>query len=197
MKIKFKNICNVTFSQLKDIVLKDKLRPSMCGVHINITESRFEATNTHALIIYPIEIIESDTKEGSFIVPVRFFNHLKYMQDIKLNDIDLLNYVLTDDYAEVYFFDKLVFRCDYIDAKYPNINGDLPKSDSKKIEVDCLGLNFNVLKTLISAMPKKHPNEFKLSFYGKNKRVIVEPLCNDLPKGVLGLIMPIMLFNEN
>jgi len=90
------------------------------------------ATDAHALIMYPIEITENDFNLDGLIVPIRFFNHLKYMADIAKADFDLLDYILTDEYAEVYFCGEMVFRCKYIDGKYPKFEKIIPKDTEKE-----------------------------------------------------------------
>jgi DNA polymerase III sliding clamp (beta) subunit (PCNA family) len=190
MKVKIKNLSGVSFTQLKNVISNDDLRPSMCGVNINLKYSRLECTNAHLLLMYPIEIIESDITEysDSLVVPARFFNVLKYMLDIPKKHIEVLEYVFTDEFAEVYFGEELVYRCKYIDAKFPNIQAVLPTDEWKRENPKKVGLNINSLEKLIKSIPYNFPNNFTFDIYAKNKGLFLETLQE--PK-IKGMIMPI------
>jgi DNA polymerase III sliding clamp (beta) subunit (PCNA family) len=192
MKVKIKNLSGVSFTQLKNVISHEVLRPSVCGVNINLKYSRLECTNAHLLLMYPIEIIESDITEysDSLVVPARFFNVLKYMIDIPKKYIELLEYVLTDEFAEVYFGEELVYRCKYIDAKFPNIQAVLPTDEWKRENPKKVGLNINNLEKLMKGIPYNFPNNFTFDIYAKNKGLFLETLQE--PK-IKGMIMPIML----
>jgi len=195
MKVIFKNSALVSHTHLKNCVSTDDLRPAMCGVNINLKEKRLEATDAHILMTYPIEILEEsvfDKELDSLIVPVRFFNRLKYMIDVPLNLFGTLEYVLTDEFAEVYFGNELVYRCKYIEEKFPKIESVLPNANWEKEVVDVIGFNCNVLDRAIKSVPSKFPNHIKLHLYGKNKGVFIESSNDDSPK-VFGLIMPILI----
>lgn len=197
MKVKIKNVSGVTFTQLKNVVSNDDLRPSMCGVNINLKMQRFEVTNAHVLVMYPLEIIESDIDNNtidSLIVPVRFFNILKYMLDVPKKHIDALEYVLTDEFAEVYFGNELGYRCRYIDAKYPNIEGVLPTDEWKRESPKKIGLNINTLEKLMKGIPYSFPNNFTFDIYAKNKGLFLQTLQE--PK-IKAMIMPVMLGSED
>jgi len=195
MKVIFKNTADVNFTQLKNVVGTDDLRPAMQGVNINLKHSRLEATNAHLLMIYPIEILadsDYDKENDSLIVPVRFFNLLKYMMDIPKKYLSALNYVLTDEFAEVYFGEDLVFRTKYIDAKYPKIESVLPTEEWKGGGVDKIAFNTSVIEKMTKSFPKCFPNNIVFNLYAKNKGVLVESMQEDL-KGCKGMIMPIMI----
>jgi len=187
MKVKFKNPLNANFSHFKHVASADNLRPIMCGVNINLKQSRLECTDAHILVSFPIEITENDSDTESFVVPLNFFNHLRYMVVIDKKLLTHLEYVLSEDYAEVYFADELVFRCRYIDGKFPNIDKVLPTAAWVREKVEEIGLNFSILKRLTNGLPFSSPNNYKLSLYAKNKCVFVESNNEDL-KGVFGLI---------
>lgn len=195
MKVIFKNSSLVSFTHLKNCVSTDDLRPAMCGVNINLKEKRLEATDAHVLMTYPIEILaesEYDKELDSLIVLVRFFNRLKYMIDVPLKLYGALEYILTDEFAEVYFGNELIYRCKYVDAKFPKIESVLPNSDWNKEIVDVIGFNCNVLDRAIKSIPSVFPNNVKLHFYAKNKGVFIESANDNEPK-VNGLIMPILI----
>jgi len=135
----------------------------MCGVNINLKQKRIEATNAHVLVMYPIEIIESDIDNNidSLIVPIRFFNVSKYMIDIPKKYQDSLEYIFTDEFAEVYFRNELVYRCRYVDAKFPNIQAVLPTDKWKRENDNKIGFNINVLEKL-TKYPPTNPNSSQL-----------------------------------
>jgi hypothetical protein len=192
MKVKIKNLSGVNFTNLKNAVSNDGLKPSMCGVNINLKYSRIEATNAHILVMYPIEIIESDIDNNidSLVVPVRFFNISKYMIDIPKKYHDGLEYIFTDEFAEVYFGNELVYRCRYIYAKYPNVENVLPNDKWIRENHNKVGLNINVLEKLTKSLPYNFPNNITIDIYARNKGIIVETLQE--PK-IKAMIMPIML----
>lgn len=199
MKVKFKNITLVSFTHLKNCVSSDDLKPSMQGVNINLKEKRLEATDAHVLMTYPIEIeaeSEYDKDLDSLIVPVRFFNRLKYMIDIPLKSYAHLEYVLEDEKAIIYFGGQLIFQCNYIDAKYPKIENVLPNDTWKRENVDVISFNCDVLNRAIKSIPNNFPNNIKLSLYAKNKAVIIESLNENIPK-IIGIVMPVLIENES
>jgi len=195
MKIKFKNLSGVTYAHLKNVASTDALRPVMNGVNINFKENRLECTDAHLLMIYPINILsDSEFNEdvNSVIVPIRFFNHLKYMIDIHKKHLESIDYVLLDEYAEVYFAGELVYRCKYIEGKYPIVSEVISNIQSKRKEVKEIGFNLGILSRLTKAFPYKHLNNVKFSLYAQNKGMLVESLNEDLLE-VKGIVMPIML----
>ena len=120
MKLEFKNLAKVNFNHLKNCVSNDILRPAMGGVFIDFDNKKMVVTNAHIMMIYPIEInglIPID-KRG-VILPLRYFNHLKYMIDVPKKTVIDFTYKLEDDFAEVYFGRDLIYRCNYIEGEYP------------------------------------------------------------------------------
>lgn len=192
MKLKFKNITGVTYTHLKNVASSDDLRPAMQGVHINLELGRLECTDAHICCLYPIEILESEGEVKNKIVPIRFFNVLKYMIDIPKKFIELLEYVIEDDFAEVYFGGDLVYRCKYVDATFPKIESILPSVEDVIVGVPKIGLNMDILNKFSKSFPRTYPNNFVFSFYADNKGIIGESMANDFPK-MKGVIMPVML----
>jgi len=196
MKVISKNTSGVGFQQIKNIVSNDDLRPVLCGVHINITEKRLEATDAHCLLMYPIEIVEKSEDFTNKIVPARFFNVLKYMEEVPKKYIELLEYVLTDEFAEIYFGVNLVFRCRYIDGTYPDVNKVIPNEKTKKEPTEVIGFNSIVFEKFLKGFPKCFPNNLSFQFYTKNTGVFVK--SNNLDEPIVsGMIMPIRLDLED
>ena len=199
MKVIFENKSLVTFNHIKNVLSNDDLRPAMQGVNINLKEKRLEATDAHVCMVYPIAISEDsvfDKDSDSLIVPARFFNHLKYMEEIPKKYLDTLQYVLTDEFAEVYFANELVYRCRYIDAKFPKIQAVLPNEEWKREKVESIGFSINVLEKMLKAFPRSFPNNLKFTLYSANKGVLVESTNEDC-EGVFGMVMPILLNFNN
>jgi len=192
MKIEFENLSGVSYTHLKNVASTDNLRPAMQGVNINLKQSRLECTDAHLLMLYPIKICEGSNinpEIDSVIVPIRFFNHLKYMVDIPRKFLGAVKYFLLDEFAEVHFGNELVYRCRYIDAQYPIIDAVLPNVEWKREEVKEIGFNLNIIGKLTQAFPKEFPNNVKFNLYSQNKGVLVEQIDGD----VKGIVMPIMV----
>ena len=188
-KMKFKNITEVTSTQLANIVSNDSLRPTMTGVFIDSEFSVIAGTNSHLLMTYPIEII-SDEKISK-IVPIEFFNIKKYAGKITPKDIQFLEYSLEEDYAKVYYREKLIFLCSYIaeDSKYPNYRAVIPTGG--KTEIGEIGVSLKFLKNISDSLPGTFSQKSgTLSFYGQNRAIKLVFNSDDLQ--IVGILMPYM-----
>lgn len=199
MKVIFKNTTAVNSLNLKYLCSKDELRPAFSGIYIDLKNDCMVATDAHKLVVYPIEMVQKDDvpedKQG-FIVPIRFFEEKRYMMDIppKSKRVLELDYILTDDYAEVYFLGELVFRCKYIQANFPDYEKILP-SEKDKVQLDQIGISMKRVSELTKAIPNDGLNNYKLSFFGQNKAILLESLNLDLNRPIKAILMPIMLQN--
>lgn len=190
MKVKFTNPQSVTYAMLNNAVCKDDLRPAIQQVCIDLKEKKLIVTDAHVLVAYPIEITENETNcEDMFLVPPRFFNHLKYMVDVHKKKLGLLEYFLTDEYAEVYLFGELVYRCKYADYKYPTWKNVMPNESESK-PLSSIGLNLNVLKQLCNALPN-NISGYEFIFTAQNKAVLVKSI--DESNKTTAIIMSFML----
>jgi len=196
MKVKFTNPSQVSHLQLSKLVSKDELRPAFCAVCIDLKEKCIVGTDGIMIVKYPIEISESDTDQERFIVPLRYFNYLRYMNDsVKKDNIDLLEFVLTEDEAEVYFMNELVFKTRYVqDVKYPDWANVFPKENEKE-SLPEIGLSMPILKRLSDVLPKTQSNHWRFSFSGKRKGVLVTSADN--ASNVSALVMPVELPNQS
>ena len=76
-KIIFRNLTNVKFQQLKNAISKDKLRPQLMGVFLDVKNEKIVVTNGNVLVAYDIEIIDGELKKEAIIDP-KIFNQNKY-----------------------------------------------------------------------------------------------------------------------
>lgn len=161
MKVQFINTTEVKYTHLKNIVSNDDLRPVMCGVYIDFKEKMLVATDAHALIAYPIDITENDSDLEGVIVPADYFNHLRYMVSLptKRKMVIDVEYILTDDYAEVHWCGEMIYRCRYIDGKYPKWNSPniIPNMDDYQEKPKEVGVNVHVLKKMLLGIPTADP----------------------------------------
>jgi DNA polymerase III sliding clamp (beta) subunit (PCNA family) len=175
MKIKFTSPTGVTARHLKNAVSKDNLRPVMQGVFIDLKNKQLIVTNAHILVAYPIEIEQMEgtlpERQDGFIVPVRYFYGTRYMLDVTPKSKRLLepDYVLTYEYAEVYFCGELVFRCKYIDGKYPDYSMILPIDEPKAFTE--FGLNLDVIESFVKSVPKRKNMTYKVNLHPPTKLI--------------------------
>lgn len=205
MLVKFKNITNVTYTHLKHVVSSDNLRPVMCGVYIDFKEQKLVATDAHVLIAYPIEITENDSDLEGVIVPVEYFNKLRYMIPLPKPEKKIrfgvtpetpqIEYILMDNYAEIHLKDEMIYRIKYIEGKYPRWNSESvminPSNYPNKPEKVAIGVR--VLKRFLSGIPTTNPDNLIMETTATNKSVIFTTKCNEYSSQIKGIVMPVML----
>jgi len=196
MELKFSNPYNVSANHLKYGVANNQLRPSMNNVYVCFNRECLVVTNAHILISYPIKFeegAESLDKEG-VLLPLRFFDEKRYMIDVPppAKRIKDLEYVLTDDYAEVYYLGELAFRCKYIDEQYPKYIQIMPTKNQEIANINVIGLDLINMERLTKAIPLPIKS-VKLTFYGGNKGVFIETTNLDYDNPIQAIVMPILL----
>jgi DNA polymerase III sliding clamp (beta) subunit (PCNA family) len=191
MRVVFENSTDVSYSNLKNIVSNDDLRPVLQGAYIDLKNHFLVVANSHILMMYPIKVIEDDSKIEGKIVPIRYFNQLKYMLDIPCKSKRLLDleYVLTDEFAEVYWLNQLVFRTKYIEGKYPDYQKVIKDEKENLKELNEIGLDLNMLKKIADSIPDSE-KKFKFNFFGNNRHVIFKDTNCNPDRPIKGLIMP-------
>lgn len=195
MKIIFKNSTKVTYTLLKNIAGNDDLRQVMKGACIDIINKALVVTDAHILISYPIEIIENDSEIDHKIVPLSLFNRLRYMGDFKTKVLKVLDvdYVLSEDYAEVFFKNELLYRCKYIDGLYPKYLNVMPK-DEGKCSIEEIGINPIILARFLKGLPaNKKEMQYKMMFFGANKAIKFEEQNCHPERPIIGIAMPTRL----
>jgi len=193
MNVKFYNSSGVTYTHLNNVVGHDALRPAMQGVYIDFKEKVLVGTDSSILAVYPIDVFENDTDLPGVIVPVALFNALRWMGSVSKKDkkyADEPEFVLSDAYAEVYYLGELMYRCKYIDAKYPNYASVLPKKENM-CDIGSVTFPINRMKKLCAGLPFSDPFDYSFSFFGKNKAVLLESKKADYDgRGITAIIMP-------
>jgi hypothetical protein len=197
MKITFKNTTGVNYNHLKNLVAHDELRPALSNIYIDIKNQCLVGTNAHVMVVYPIEVsYEGRLEKGNEgrLVPLRFFQENRYMIDLpaKTRRVVDLEYVLTDEYAEVYFLGEMIFRCKYIDSKFVNYEAAILGKESEK-EISQIGLCLNRISELVKSIPNDGLNNYKLTFNGTNKGIIFTSTNKDMDRPIKALLMPIYL----
>lgn len=189
MNVKFINTTDVGFTQLKNIVGNDVLRPVMMGIYIDFKEQVIVGTDAHCLVAYPIEIQENDTDKDGVIVPLALFNQVKYMWDMpaKMRKGMQPEFVLSDNYAEVYFLGELMYRCKYIEGKYPNYKAVIPNKEQAQNLSD-IDFRFDILKKIASSFPVFN-DPLKFTFFGQKKGVLVESTSDKYGRPVRGVVV--------
>lgn len=198
MTVKFINTTEVKHTHLKNIVSNDDLRLVMCGVYIDFKEKRLVATDAHVLISYPIEITDNDSDLDGVIVPVNYFNHLRYMVSLPTKRKMVINveYVLTDDYAEVHWCGEMIYRCRYIDGVYPKYKAVIPNAEDYPEKPKQIGVNAHILKKLFAGFPSANPQTLKMETTAANKAILFTSENQDYDRPIRAIVMPAMLQNS-
>jgi DNA polymerase III beta subunit, central domain len=191
MRVVFENTTGVGADKLKKIVINDAQRPVMQGVYIDFKHKYLVCTDAYVLAMYPIEIKEKDTELDGVIVPVRFFDRLKWMIELKakwMRDA-LVEFVLTDGFAEVFCNGELAYRCRYIEGKYPNYQAVLCKEENKT-RIDTIGIDPKIVSRLFDAVTFVGENHYSLTFFGGNRAIMMEMQGNKYPRPIRAMFMP-------
>lgn len=197
MEVKFINTTGVKHTHLKNVVSDDGLRPAMCGVYIDFKEKRLVATDAHVLISYPIEITDNNSDLDGVIVPVDYFNRLRYMIALPPKSkmaIDV-EYVLTDTYAEVHFLGEMIYRRKYIEGKFPDYNNKniIPDPNEFPEKPKEIGVNANILKKMLLAMPSADFQTLKMETTTASKAILFTTTNEDYDRQIQAIVMPCTL----
>lgn len=183
----------------KEVVSSDWMRPVMCGVFFDLVNMCMVATNSHLLVECPIDIEWSkeeleltDTQrleilqKQSKIVPIELFDRRKYMGDPKYYTFDPVFDLSDDEFAQVWLGPEMIFRCRYIDGKFPNYKAVYPQGQTA---IDSIGVDIGMAQRIYKAIP--FPNPYKglhFKFFAKNRGICFH---SNREKGFKGIIMPI------
>ncbi len=195
--MKIINSIKIKHNHWKHVVSKDQLRPVMNGVFFDLAKECMVATNSHLLLIIPIEIEWSkEENEGldevekkcilknqSKIVPVELFDERKYMGNPKYYLSETYYDFSDENYARVYNGAECVFRCKFIDGGFPNYEAVFPESTES---VETIGVDFSMVKKIFDAIPFKDKFlDFK--FTAKNRAI---KFSYRMDSRIQGVIMP-------
>jgi len=116
-KVIFRNSTNVKFQQLKNAISKDKLRPHLSGVFLDLRNEKIVVTNSHVLVAYQIEIIREDEglEEGAILDP-KIFNQANWLS-VPKEDLELVEFHVTKEKTEVMLGEDIVAVAKNIDAE--------------------------------------------------------------------------------
>lgn len=165
-KTVFRNLTNVKFQQMKNAISKDKLRPHLCGVYLDVKHEKLVVTNSYVLMAYDIEILFGGLNKEVIIDP-KIFNQNSWLS-VPKEDLELVEFHVSEDRTEVMLGEDVVAVAKHIDTEniFPQwkhiFNDDLksPEFVSKT----------SSLKELISAIP---PNFVEPKF-SVGRKLIVE-----------------------
>ena len=200
------NDLDMTHTHWKEIVSNDLMRPVMTGVYFDLENETMVGTNSHIMLEIPcsidwtedkLESMECYTRRNiqkemcakySKIVPVEFFDKRKYMGNYK-DYSGQIKYDFSDEnYAQVWHFSEVVFRCRYIEGKFPNYRAVIPQQDEQELENISLSLDF-LLKIYKSLPLTPSFKNLNFTMIAKNRPVKFECVSNPRIKGI---IMPVI-----
>ena len=195
MQVKFENITDIKYTHLKNVVGNDDLRPVMKGVFIDFKEQCLVATDAHVLISYPIKITETDSDLEGVIVPIDYFNYLRYMVALPAKNKRVLDieYVLTEKYAEIHWLGEMIYRCKYIEGKYPLWKNVMVNPDEHPDKPKQIGINLHILKKLTQGLPSANPQTMKMETTAPNKAILFTSTNADYDRPIKAIVMPTSL----
>lgn len=195
MNVKFINSTNVSYSHLKNIVSNDDLRPVMCHVFIDFKNKCLVATDGHVLVSYPIDVTENDSDLDGVMVPLNYFNRLRYMVQLQpkmLKEIEV-EYVLTKEYAEIHWLGEIIYRCRYFEGSYPKWKNVMPNTKDYPTKPECVGVNAHMLKKMIAGIPSADPQTLRMETTSKSTAILFTTANADYDRPIEAIIMPAML----
>ncbi len=178
----------------QQVVSNDPFRLVMTGVYFDLENGVMVATNSHLLLECPIELeLEDNEKKLSHkdlieklrslskIVPIEFFDRRKYMGDPKFY-VHQPMYDLSDpDYAQVWHCGEVVFRCRYIEGKFPNYRAVYPTETN---QLDSIGVDMSMVLRIHKSIPYRDKRIY-YKFFAKNKGIVFRSAENEKLKGIV------------
>lgn len=114
-KIVFRNLTNVKYQQLKNAISKDKLRPHLLGVFLDVKNEKIVVTNSHVLVAYDIDVMQDDGLKEVLIDP-KLFNQSNWLS-VPKDDLELVEFHAFQDRTEVRLGEDIVAVAKNIDAE--------------------------------------------------------------------------------
>lgn len=114
-KIVFRNLTNVKYQQLKNAVSKDKLRPHLLGVFLDVKNKKIVVTNSHVLVAYDIDVMQDDGLKEVLIDP-KLFNQSNWLS-VPKDDLELVEFHTFQDRTEVRLGEDIVAVAKNLDAE--------------------------------------------------------------------------------
>ena len=114
-KIVFRNLTNVKYQQLKNAISKDKLRPHLLGVFLDVKNEKIVVTNSHVLVAYDIDVMQDDGLKEVLIDP-KLFNQSNWLS-VPKDDLELVEFHAFQDRTEVRLGEDIVAVAKNLDAE--------------------------------------------------------------------------------
>ena len=114
-KIVFRNLTNVKYQQLKNAISKDKLRPHLLGVFLDVKNEKIVVTNSHVLMAYDIDVMQDDGLKEILIDP-KLFNQSNWLS-VPKDDLELVEFHAFQDRTEVRLGEDIVAVAKNLDTE--------------------------------------------------------------------------------
>ena len=149
-KIIFRNLTNVKFQQLKNAISKDKLRPHLLGVFLDVRNEKIVVTNSHVLVAYGIEIISEDEGMKEVLIDPKIFNQSTWLSVPKA-DLELVEFHVTEKTTEVRLGEQVVATALNLDTEssfpqWKHVTTDHENTSTFRADV-------GIIKQLILSIP--------------------------------------------
>lgn len=150
-KVIFKNLTNVKYQQLKNAISKDKARPHLKGVFLDVEESKIVVTDGLIVMTYDVSIEDEDEGLKEIIIDPKLFNQSSWIS-VPKEDLQLVQFNAYEDRTEVVLGEEVVAVAKNIDAescfpKYKHVFKDIETNHEFVASAD-------VVKRLVSCLPK-------------------------------------------
>lgn len=193
-KIIFKNSTNVKFQQLKNSIGRDKMRPSMTGVFLDVKNNAIVVTNGQSLFAYDIQITKhsSDEELHDIVIDPKIFNQLNWLS-IHKDDLELVDFHVSVEKTEVFIGEEVVAIAKNIehDTKFPNWKNVVQISQV----VNEMKVDSDLLKSCFSSLPVG----FKCPEIKFGNKILIKSIGFDNEErevSILGVVMP-LFYPEN
>lgn len=183
-KVIFKNSTGVKYQQLKNAIAKDKLRPQMTGVFLDVSEDRIVVTNGHVLMAYSVEVSEGEVSDA--IIDPKIFNVQMWLS-VPKEDLSLVEFHVTDAKTEVFLGEELVAVANNIphEQEFPKNWKRVLTNENPTNEIN---VDAKLLKAALSAIPEGFQAP-KITFGNKILIQAIEHEETDIE--VVGVVMPL------
>ena len=149
-KIVFRNLTNVKYQHLKNAISKDKLRPHLKGVFLDLENDKLVVTNSHVIVAYGIEILHEPNGMKGVLIDPKIFNQSTWLS-VPKTDLELVEFHVTEKKTEVKLGEDVVATALNLDAEssFPNWKHVFINNEKSNNFVADIG----ILKQLILAIP--------------------------------------------
>ena len=168
------------------ICAKDELRQAMS--HIFINKEVMVATNAHVLCVIPTknlfdpDFISGIPEKGMYVHPFDFKSIVSATTCIWKGEgvVKLCTKNKRDTIIETFTIESI--------GRYPNWEMVVPEKDTRKAELNKIGINFILASDLQKALGLPH---MELQFAAANKAIYCS-FENTIYEGIYGIVMPVI-----